>query len=64
VLAQTEFPEVPAGTFTTLLLIGFVIGGIGKLYQSRFLIALAIVLIVIAVIVLPMVTILTGRSPI
>lgn len=62
-LAQAALPEVPASTFTTLLLLGFVIGGVGKLYDSRFLIALGMALIVIAVILLPVVTFLTLPAP-
>ena len=62
-LAQASIPEIPASAFTTLLLVGFVIGGIGKLYESRLLIALGMLLIVVAVIVLPLITILGGRGP-
>ena len=61
--APIEFPEVPGSVFTTLLVVGFVIGGVGKLYDSRVLIALGIVLIVTAVIVLPVAVLVSGGGP-
>ena len=58
-LSPAEFPEVTPQAFITLLLIGFVLGGIGHLYRWRPLIALGLLLMVAAVIVLPAVALLS-----
>lgn len=61
--AQGPLPDVPASAFIALLALGFAVGAFGHLYQWRPAIALGILLIVIAVIVLPLVTLLTGSTP-
>jgi hypothetical protein len=61
-LPQGPFPEISPSAFFALLALGFAIGAIGKLYDWRPAIALGILLIVIAVLVLPILIVVTGQA--
>jgi hypothetical protein len=56
VLAPPEFPDVPPTAFLILLALGFLVATAGHIYRSRVVIALGMVLIVVAVIILPLIT--------
>ena len=66
-LAPGQFPEVSPNAFLILLAVGFAVGVLGHVYRSRPMIALGMILIVVAVIVLPLITLARigagGQSP-
>ncbi len=61
-LAPPELPDVSPNAFLILLAIGFAVGVFGHVYRSRPMIALGLILIVVAVIVLPLVALVTGAG--
>jgi hypothetical protein len=56
VATPPEFPDVSPDAFLTLLALGFGVAVVGHIYRSRPVIALGVTLIVVAVIVLPLIT--------
>lgn len=61
-LAPPELPDVSPNAFLSLLALGFLIAVGGHIYGSRPVIALGMILIVMAVVVLPLITLATGAG--
>jgi hypothetical protein len=57
-----QFPDVSPDSYLILLAIGFALGALGHLYGSRFVVGLGMIMIVLAVIVLPLITLLSGAG--